>query len=147
VDKKQGQLASNWAYGLFIAAGLLCPLCQSSKKRRIDLLVTAETLLICTLLVQGLKRVIPEKRPDAQSHDSFPSGHTTNTIAVAAVQGALDPDHAPLWWTGTALVTLSRLVLRRHRLRDVVAGGLLGYITARIELARRRDMLSPDWKK
>lgn len=90
-----------------------------------------KTLILSSLAARAAKKLVPAKRPDGPERDSFPSSHTMNTMAVAVQCSRCAPKATPLWYGGTLLLALSRLLLRRHRLRDVVGGSLLGYGVAK----------------
>jgi membrane-associated phospholipid phosphatase len=61
---------------------------------------------------------------------SFPSGHTTTSMAAALVLGALLP-RGKSWFLLAALtIAISRIVLDVHYLSDVIAGALLGAAVA-----------------
>lgn len=69
---------------------------------------------------------------------SFPSGHTTTAVALAAILGRHHPHLRPLLWTLAAGVGLSRIYNGVHYPLDVLAGALLG--TA---IALAVDQLAP----
>jgi membrane-associated phospholipid phosphatase len=96
------------------------------------------------ILTEGLKRATDVKRPDSNSHDSFPSAHASAAFAVATMESQFHPREAALWYAGAAWIADSRLILNRHHIADVVAGVALGYLTARAELSSRNGwVLSP----
>jgi membrane-associated phospholipid phosphatase len=74
------------------------------------------------------------------SHNSFPSGHTTQAFAVATVIAS----HYPAWWVqvlafGSAgLVGYCRIEQNSHFTSDVVAGALIGWSVAR-SVAKHND--------
>ena len=57
---------------------------------------------------------------------SFPSGHTTTSMAAALVFGVLLPRGKYWFLLAALLIGLSRIVLDVHYLSDVIAGALLG---------------------
>jgi membrane-associated phospholipid phosphatase len=57
---------------------------------------------------------------------SFPSGHTTTSVAAAVAFGMLWPRHKPWFLLAAFLIAASRIVLDVHYLSDVIAGALLG---------------------
>jgi membrane-associated phospholipid phosphatase len=61
---------------------------------------------------------------------SFPSGHTTTSVAAALALGAMFPRWRPLFLVAALLIALSRIALDVHYLSDVIAGALLGAAVA-----------------
>jgi undecaprenyl-diphosphatase len=61
---------------------------------------------------------------------SFPSGHTTTSVAAALALSAVFPRFRPLFLSVAVLIALSRIVLDVHYLSDVIAGALLGAAVA-----------------
>ena len=57
---------------------------------------------------------------------AFPSGHATTIFAVAVALGYLFPRYRWLFYVVAATVALSRVVLVKHWLSDVIAGAWLG---------------------
>lgn len=75
----------------------------------------------------GIKYAVQRERPDHSSNDSFPSGHSTQMFASAAVLTRHFGVGAAWPAFGTAtFVSLSRLNQHRHYLSDVVFGAGLG---------------------
>jgi hypothetical protein len=138
---KEAKFASGAGFGIYVASGLALPLLEDGKDGKQRSLRTADALLTSALISEGLKRIIHSNRPDGSDDDSFPSGHATLAFTVAAMQAHYKPKQAPLWYLGAGLIAESRVHLRKHRWRDVAAGGLIGYATARYELKQRRGFL------
>jgi membrane-associated phospholipid phosphatase len=63
-------------------------------------------------------------------YSSLPSGHAIDAFAVATALGALWPRARPLLWTYAAVIALSRVVLTAHFPSDVVAGAVVGVVSA-----------------
>lgn len=86
-------------------------------------------------MVQGLKSVVPEKRPDGRSH-SFPSGHTANAFLGAHIAYKEFKDTSPvLAFSGyavAAFVAGSRIYNNRHWVADVVAGAGFGILSVEL---------------
>ena len=94
-----------------------------------DMLDAAIVNLAYTELI---KVAVGRERPNGQDEKSFPSGHTSNTFALAAVA-----ERHYGWKVGVpaylvaGLVGASRIQQDKHYLSDVVAGATLGYIVGR----------------
>ena len=56
---------------------------------------------------------------------SFPSGHAACAFMAASLLSQ-DTDDAPAWFALAALVAMSRVYVKMHHRRDVVAGAALG---------------------
>lgn len=95
--------------------------------------------IIAAALTQGLKVSVGRRRPDGSRY-SFPSGHTSGTVATAAVL-----QQRVGWRLGIpafafgAYVAGSRLQENRHYLSDIVFGAGLGIVSGRtVTLGRGR---------
>ena len=142
--RRAASFASESGNLLYLAAAVGLPLLSDGHDGRNHALRVADSIGTSVILSEGLKILFREKRPDSNAHDSFPSGHATAAFAAATVEGRLHPKQAPFWYLGATLISYSRVRLHRHYERDVVAGALLGYGTARLELAAPRGLiLSP----
>ncbi|HEY3400441.1 MAG TPA: phosphatase PAP2 family protein [Geothrix sp.] len=116
----------------------------------IDTMVTMGVAQL--LIVLPLKAVVGRSRPieDQGTHDfhplrrgqSFPSGHTTQAFALAAVIS----EHADRpWVTGLSyglagLVGVARVEQRQHFVSDVVAGGLIGTFVGKAVVAHNQAL-------
>jgi PAP2 superfamily len=100
--------------------------------KKIALALAATSLTVITL-----KTTTKRERPDESNDDSFPSGHTANTMAVATV---LDREYAGVvpWvaYGATAVVGAGRVVGNRHWFSDVVAGLVIGRFFGRLVTAK-----------
>ena len=138
------KFASGTGTLLFLGAGTLLPLLEDGPEGREHTLRTMDSLLTSTLITEGLKHIVREKRPDGSDRTSFPSGHATAAFAVATMQSHFHPKQAPYWYAGATLISYSRVKLNRHYYHDVIAGAAVGYFTSRWELSQRRGLiLSP----
>jgi dolichol-phosphate mannosyltransferase len=78
---------------------------------------------------------------------SFPSGHTITAFAMAVALGWFLPKWRTALYTVAILVAISRMVLESHYLADVMAGALVGSVSAivlRRMFAARRIVFEPD---
>ncbi len=79
-----------------------------------------------------IKVAVGRERPNGADNQSFPSGHTSNAFALAAVA-----ERHYGWKLGVpayllaGVVGASRIQQDKHYLSDVVAGATLGYIVGR----------------
>lgn len=73
---------------------------------------------------------------------SFPSGHSSGTWAVATVLAHQYPAHhvvPVLAYSGAAAMSYSRMVIDAHWFSDVVVGALIGYGCARQSIGSRAE--------
>lgn len=135
------RFASGTGNLLYLGAGTLLPLIEDGKNKKEHTLRAADSLLTSTLITEGLKRIVREKRPDSDERTSFPSGHATAAFAIATMQASFHPRQAILWYAGATAIAASRVKLRRHYTHDVIAGAAVGILTARLELKQPRGLL------
>ena len=140
-DPSWAKFASGTGNLLFLGVGTLLPLAEDGKAGGQHALRTADSLIVSTLLAEGLKQAVHKKRPDGSDYESFPSGHATAAFTVATMQAHYHPKQAIFWYAGAAAIAASRVKLHRHYTTDVIAGAALGYATARLELGQGRGLL------
>lgn len=104
---------------------------RSSFKERLAVDITSALSL--AILTNALKYSFREQRPDADSRNSFPSGHT----ATAFMGAELMRIEYGNCWGGVAygvasLVGVMRVYNGRHWVNDVIAGAGIGILAARI---------------
>lgn len=138
-------LCSRLADGpLWVGLMLLLPWMERHDGRRHALLMLALGAINLTVYY-ALKRSTRRQRPFERCDSihaclkvpdafSFPSGHTLHAFAFALLLSALHPGLAPLLWSFAALVGLARVVLGLHFPSDVLAGAVLGCVTAAVVL-------------
>jgi len=79
-----------------------------------------------------LKKLIGRERPNGSNNRSMPSGHTSNSFAVAAVANELYGQKVgTVAYLIAGLVAISRINDNDHYLSDVIAGAGLGTIIGR----------------
>ncbi len=92
----------------------------------------AQAMAVNGVYTGVIKAAAGRQRPDGSNSQSFPSGHTSSTFALAAVAS-----HHYGWRVGlpayalAAGVGLSRVESDKHYLSDVVAGATLGFVVGR----------------
>lgn len=121
--------------GTALLIGGILSLNGASRERQVAQMI-AEACI--DMRCQFLKRFIGKTRPsDVVSslgpnlvYDSFPSGHTDSAFALATILGEA---YSIKWFTYPAalLVGLSRIQQNTHWPSDILAGALLGHLTAR----------------
>lgn len=118
-----------------------------------------ETLLahgIAALSANVLKHLLGRPRPKfahsgewqvapswASGWDSFPSGHTTASFAVAAALARRFPSVGPLCYGAAILVGLSRVIRGSHFPTDVFGGAVLGLLSGSLASAPWTDWRAP----
>lgn len=130
---------------IYLAAGLGLPLLEDGSHGDVHALRVADSLAVTLALTEGLKGLTREKRPDSDSHDSFPSGHASAAFTVATVESAMHPRQGPLWFAGATAIGLSRIRLNRHHPQDVIAGALLGVGVGRWEVSQNHGLVLTPW--
>jgi len=94
------------------------------------LCIGAIALATDELLVQGLKHVVDERRPDDSDLNSFPSGHSARAFCGASLLfHEYKNDNMWVACSGYALATLTgvlRVCHDRHYTHDVLAGAAIG---------------------
>ncbi|MCC6140063.1 MAG: phosphatase PAP2 family protein [Nitrospira sp.] len=107
---------------------------------------------LATVLVHTVKHLIGRPRPKfsasgdwsiapslTSGFDSFPSGHTTATFALAVVLSRRFPMLAALFLGIAAFVALSRVLRGSHFPSDVFGGWVLGTVSGMIAVAPWKD--------
>lgn len=126
----------------FIAA-MLMAIFLKKEKRMAGILILAG-LTATYYIVFFLKEAIARPRPfmaladlrllvPAERQPSMPSGHSASAFMIAAILSYFFRYRA-LWLSAAAIVAFSRVYAGVHYPSDVIAGGLLGYMTGRILL-------------
>jgi undecaprenyl-diphosphatase len=118
--------------------------------RRPSVLVTVLVADVAAdLLAEAGKAIVHRHRPfetqlgPRSSAYSFPSGHTATSFACATVLAAFVPRLRVPLFVLAALIALSRIYNGMHYPTDVLAGALLGVLTALLLLAATRRRSRP----
>lgn len=120
---------------------LLCLIFLFDQKTKKDSIVLITALLVVTILGEGLiKHLVMRERPfvtwdlpllfKAPKGYSFPSGHTASSMAVLGIFLLRIKKYRSFVALLAIGISFSRLYLQVHYLTDVVAGALLGFVTA-----------------
>ncbi len=117
---------SGFALGMYIVG-------RASHSARLGALGAdlVDAQIVNGVLTQGLKAAVDRRRPTGSKH-SFPSGHTSATLATAAV---IEQHYgwkiaAPFYALG-GYVSLSRMVDNQHWASDVIFGTAIGIVSGR----------------
>ncbi len=107
---------------------------------------------LATVLVHTVKHLLGRPRPKfsvsgdwaiapslASGFDSFPSGHTTATFALAIVLSRRFPLLAAVFIGSAAFVALSRVLRGSHFPSDVFGGWVLGTVSGMVAAAPWKD--------
>jgi membrane-associated phospholipid phosphatase len=114
--------------GGMLAIAVLDPIAGPETAR-----IAISSLLATGLVVEGIKFVVDRPRPHGWLRgwsSSFPSGHASGAFALAVIFTRRWKRLAIGFWTVAVTVALSRLYLERHYLSDVVAGAVIGFVSA-----------------
>jgi membrane-associated phospholipid phosphatase len=97
-------------------------------------------------LTYAVKYTVRRERPDHSSHDSFPSGHASQTFASATVLARhFGPRAAWPAYAVATFVSISRVNQQRHFLSDMVFGAGLGIAVGWNETRRMSNWaVAPD---
>jgi hypothetical protein len=103
---------------------LLKPSCIKSKENCGDDCLNA--FLTAGVATLGLKYLTHSKRPNGESYDSFPSGHTSVSFASATVLSHYHPENKLIYYLLATGVAIARVQSGAHRTRDVIGGAIVG---------------------
>ncbi|MCM1092944.1 MAG: phosphatase PAP2 family protein [Lachnospiraceae bacterium] len=114
--------------------------CHNLRDRAI---ITATSFAVMCAIVQPVKHIVGERRPDEREFDSFPSGHTATVFMGAELVRSEYSLGVGIAAYGVACgVGFFRLYNNRHWLNDVIAGAGIGILSARIGI-----WMLPVWKR
>jgi hypothetical protein len=102
------------------------------------------SLAVSVAITQSLKYATHRERPDHSDNKSFPSGHASDTFAVATVlERHVGWRYSIPGYLFASYVAVSRLPSNRHWLSDVTFGATVGIIAGRTVTRRQRLPVTP----
>lgn len=135
--------------GCFVAVSLVWAL---DRKNKIAVPLVAGSVLVAGTITTVVKILVHRPRPfvdqsivsdgvtfsEAVFHNflqSFPSGHTATAFAMAMALSLLYRQGKTVFFLFATLVGVQRIISQNHFPSDVVAGGLVGVISAQVMMA------------
>ena len=116
--------ASNIGRDVLFAAALGVPAVQQDWTGDLQ---AAGSILLAGGAAYGLKKAFPEERPDHSDRKSFPSGHSAESFAAAAMLENRYGWRAGLpAFAAATFVAVARVEARKHHWYDSVAGAAIG---------------------
>ncbi len=129
---------------VYILAGIMLilgPMQDSSKIISISLLAFSVELPIYFIVNKYVKRLRPFEQMQNINHlivppdkYSFPSGHTAAAFVMAILFSLRFSILSPWLYLLAILIGISRIYLRVHYLTDIIAGALLGILSANLSI-------------
>ena len=126
---------------IFWAAGLASSLVQDGSQGLDHAARTLDGMIVSGGLAELIHFAVPERRPYGTTLDSFPSGHTTLSFAVAAAQSHYHPKQAPFWYAAAGLIGYARVAGHDHYFQDVLVGAGFGYAGGQLSASSRHGWI------
>ena len=135
---------SNWTF-IAAAVALVAGLLWKRTRLAGGALLLAATVGATGILTNLVKVFVGRARPKLLADEgplaftpfsvgydwnSFPSGHATTALAIAATFWVIDPSRRWLWLSLGISVAATRVLLNAHYPGDILAGGVLGWSVA-----------------
>lgn len=115
----------------YLAMGALGVNCKHSFRERF--MAGATAYIALGILVNSVKYTVKEKRPDASTRNSYPSGHTATVFMGAElIRQEYGLGLSITAYTVAVGVGFLRMYNNRHWLNDVIGGAGVGILCARI---------------
>jgi hypothetical protein len=129
---KAGKYIGGIVAASFVGGSLLASRYSQSSHFQSFGYTLAQAYATNVILTQGIKYATHRMRPDGSTSTSFPSGHTSDSFAIATV---VSDYYGKKWgiplYALAGLVGVSRIEQGRHWASDAVAGAALGYISGK----------------
>ncbi|MDQ2720526.1 MAG: phosphatase PAP2 family protein [Bacteroidota bacterium] len=111
-----------------------------------NLLIISLADVISNSSVQFTKKLVDRRRPNSLfKYNSFPSSHTTTSFCGAELlRLKLKKKSLPLSLSGYALASIAaslRLYKRKHWFSDIVAGAVIGIVSARLSFTLYKKLI------
>lgn len=120
---------------VLVGAASLLPQRAAWNRRRIS---AGECLLAIKVITTLLKKAVPERRPDGEDNESFPSEHAAECAAAAIIIEREYPGKIGAFALALATaVSMARIESKKHYPRDVLAGALIGCVGVWLSLEVR----------
>lgn len=104
-----------------------------------DRLAVGSCLLALKLMIKLLKQAVPERRPNGENSESFPSEHAAECVAAAIIiQREFNGQTGALASGLAATVSMARVISKKHHPRDVFAGAIIGSMSVWLTLQAQR---------
>lgn len=115
----------------YLAMGALGVNCKHSFRERF--MAGATAYLAMGIMVNSVKYTVKEKRPDASTRNSYPSGHTATVFMGAElIRQEYGLGISIAAYTAAVGVGFLRMYNNRHWFNDVIGGAGVGILCARI---------------
>lgn len=131
---------NDWAYVIYGSALFIF----GGKKEKQDAILLATGGIPLSLTVSSIKYITNRKRPTGESdrlNSSFPSGHSALAFFTAEILSNRHPKFKIFLYIWAVGVAISRVYLQRHYPSDVIAGALLGFLSAKLTLKYQNKIL------
>jgi membrane-associated phospholipid phosphatase len=120
---------------------------KTKHRFRERVIIIALSELILNSFVQPSKKIIHRRRPGSFfKYNSFPSGHTATSFSGAEILRQEVKEHSALLslagYTIATLTATLRLYKRKHWFSDIVAGAIVGIISAKLSCLLYKTKLS-----
>lgn len=107
--------------------------------------IAIKSELVMIALVETLKRTTQVRRPDSNARNSFPSGHTAQAFAAAAILhhefGQRSVWYSVGGYACAATIGAMRILNNRHWASDVLAGAGIGILAVEFVYASHQGTL------